>query len=231
MKPRNAGSAWPGPEYRIRVSFRAPIDFVFAWCTDYTPGDAALEKETYQRKIIERTPRAGRLDVLHRDQFVDDAVQVQAVRRADQDDIVHVADEEVDGPDARDPGQGPAQPLVRSRVVFRTNEAHREDVVSEFHRVDDRPVAFNHTLVLEPLDPVVDRRRGKPRHPGEVAQADLIVLLELGQDDAVRRFDVLKRRGPLRLLPGGGEGHLISPPRTVRTTGRRSGCVENPPRA
>src|SRR5437016_12818747 len=58
MKPRNAGSAWPGPEYRIRVSFRAPIDFVFAWCTDYTPGDAALEKETYQRKIIERTPRA-----------------------------------------------------------------------------------------------------------------------------------------------------------------------------
>src|SRR5207302_10806365 len=58
MKPRNAGSTWPGPEYRIRVSFRAPIDFVFAWCTDYTPGDAALEKETYQRKIIKRTPRA-----------------------------------------------------------------------------------------------------------------------------------------------------------------------------
>ncbi|TLZ95182.1 MAG: hypothetical protein E6K04_00345 [Methanobacteriota archaeon] len=58
MKPRNAGSTWPGPEYRILVSFRAPIDFVFAWCTDYTPGDAALEKETYQRKIIERTPRA-----------------------------------------------------------------------------------------------------------------------------------------------------------------------------
>jgi hypothetical protein len=31
---------------------------VFAWCTDYTPGDAALEKEVYQRKIIKRTPRA-----------------------------------------------------------------------------------------------------------------------------------------------------------------------------
>src|SRR5438309_12068066 len=58
MKPRNAGSAWPGPEYRIRVSFRAPIDFVFAWCTDYTPGDAALEKEAYERKIIERTSRS-----------------------------------------------------------------------------------------------------------------------------------------------------------------------------
>src|SRR5437870_11934124 len=58
MKPRNAGSAWPGPEYRVRVSFRAPIDFVFAWCTDYTPGDAALEKEAYERKIIERTSRS-----------------------------------------------------------------------------------------------------------------------------------------------------------------------------
>src|SRR5947199_1329201 len=58
MKPRNAGSAWPGPEYRIHVSFRAPAGFVFAWCTAYTPGDAALEKEAYQRKIIERTPRA-----------------------------------------------------------------------------------------------------------------------------------------------------------------------------
>ena len=43
MKARNAGSTWPGPEYRILVSFRAPIDFVFAWCTDYTPEDAALE--------------------------------------------------------------------------------------------------------------------------------------------------------------------------------------------
>src|SRR5206468_12222347 len=58
MKPRNAGSAWPGPEYRIRVSFRAPIDFVFAWCTDYTPGDAVLAKDTYQREIIDRTLRA-----------------------------------------------------------------------------------------------------------------------------------------------------------------------------
>jgi len=46
-----------GPEYRIRVSFRAPLDFAFAWCTDYTPEDAKLEGESYQRKIVERTPR------------------------------------------------------------------------------------------------------------------------------------------------------------------------------
>jgi hypothetical protein len=57
MKSQSA-ETWPGPEYRVRVSFRAPIDFVFAWCTDYTPGDAALENEAYQRKIIGRTPRA-----------------------------------------------------------------------------------------------------------------------------------------------------------------------------
>jgi hypothetical protein len=31
---------------------------VFDWCTDYTPGDAALEKEEYERKIIKRTPGA-----------------------------------------------------------------------------------------------------------------------------------------------------------------------------
>ena len=58
MRTRSAGDDWPGPEYRVSVSFRAPIEFVFAWCTDYTPGDAALENEAYQRKIIERTPRA-----------------------------------------------------------------------------------------------------------------------------------------------------------------------------
>src|SRR2546421_10540746 len=58
MKPRSAGSMWPGPEYHIRVPSRAPVDFVFAWGPDYTPGDAALEKEAYQRKIIERPPRA-----------------------------------------------------------------------------------------------------------------------------------------------------------------------------
>src|SRR5688572_1520356 len=48
---------WVGPEYRIRVAFRVPLDFAFAWCTDYTPDDAKLEGESYRRKIIERTAR------------------------------------------------------------------------------------------------------------------------------------------------------------------------------
>jgi hypothetical protein len=41
--------------YEIRTVFRAPIDFVFAWCTDYSTDDAALEKETFERRVLERT--------------------------------------------------------------------------------------------------------------------------------------------------------------------------------
>ena len=47
---------WGGP-YQIDGSFRVPLDFAFAWCTDYTPDDAKLEGESYQRKIIERSRR------------------------------------------------------------------------------------------------------------------------------------------------------------------------------
>ena len=57
MKTQSTQQEWVGPEYRVSVSFRVPLDFVFAWCTDYTPEDPALEKEKYKRKIIERTPR------------------------------------------------------------------------------------------------------------------------------------------------------------------------------
>ena len=57
MTKRRTGHGWVGPEFRISVDFRAPLDFAFAWCTDYTPEDAGLEGESYQRKIIERTSR------------------------------------------------------------------------------------------------------------------------------------------------------------------------------
>ena len=55
MKTRGRPT-WGAP-YQIDVSFRVPLDFAFAWCTDYTPNDAKLEGESYQRKIIERGPR------------------------------------------------------------------------------------------------------------------------------------------------------------------------------
>ena len=57
MTGRGAQRASTWPEYRIRVAFRVPLDYAFAWCTDFSPEDASLEGESYQRKIIERTPR------------------------------------------------------------------------------------------------------------------------------------------------------------------------------
>lgn len=57
MGGRTSGRDWTGPEYRIRVSFGVPVHFAFAWCTDYSPEDAGLEGESYQRKIVDRTAR------------------------------------------------------------------------------------------------------------------------------------------------------------------------------
>jgi hypothetical protein len=48
---------WPGPRYQVRAKFRAPVSFVYRWCTDYTPGDARLEGEKFQRRILRRTER------------------------------------------------------------------------------------------------------------------------------------------------------------------------------
>lgn len=56
MRKKEAQSG-RGDEARIRIALRVPMDFAFAWCTDYTPEDAALEGESYERKIVERTPR------------------------------------------------------------------------------------------------------------------------------------------------------------------------------
>jgi len=45
----------PGPTYEVRHVFRAPMEFVYAWCTDYTPEDAKYEAEEYQRRILRRS--------------------------------------------------------------------------------------------------------------------------------------------------------------------------------
>ncbi|HTW39341.1 MAG TPA: hypothetical protein VMF04_00540 [Thermoplasmata archaeon] len=45
-----------GPQYHVRTVIRAPLPFVFAWCTDYAPDDAVREKEEYARKVISRGP-------------------------------------------------------------------------------------------------------------------------------------------------------------------------------
>jgi hypothetical protein len=48
---------WPGPSYEVRATFRAPLGFVYRWCTDYTPKDARYERDEYDRRILHRSPR------------------------------------------------------------------------------------------------------------------------------------------------------------------------------
>ncbi|MGA7861535.1 MAG: hypothetical protein WCB19_06725 [Thermoplasmata archaeon] len=56
--------SWPPPLYEIRVTFHAPLPYVFRWLTDYSPQDPALEKGTYQRKVIERGRKRAVLEDL-----------------------------------------------------------------------------------------------------------------------------------------------------------------------
>jgi hypothetical protein len=54
---------WPGPEYHVTAEFRAPLSYVFSWCTDFDPADDRREKDHYTRKIIHR----GRRQVVFED--------------------------------------------------------------------------------------------------------------------------------------------------------------------
>ncbi len=55
--PSSPSRTLPGPEYAIDVDLRAPLPFVFAWCTDYREDDAERAGERYRRKVIGRTGR------------------------------------------------------------------------------------------------------------------------------------------------------------------------------
>jgi hypothetical protein len=50
-----AARRWPPPVYRIVVDFDAPLEYVFAWCTDYRPEDGRGTAERHQRWILSRT--------------------------------------------------------------------------------------------------------------------------------------------------------------------------------
>jgi hypothetical protein len=43
--------------YEASTVFRAPLPYVYRWCTDYSPRDPVLEKDTYHRRILSRTRR------------------------------------------------------------------------------------------------------------------------------------------------------------------------------
>jgi hypothetical protein len=48
-------------EYHVSVVFRAPLQFAYAWCTDYSPDDVKIAREDkafgLQRRILARSPR------------------------------------------------------------------------------------------------------------------------------------------------------------------------------
>jgi len=46
-----------GKELHARAEFRAPLEFVFAWCTDFDPHDARREGDAYERRILLRQRR------------------------------------------------------------------------------------------------------------------------------------------------------------------------------
>ncbi len=43
--------------YEIKRTFRAPLGFAYAWCTDYTKADRKLQGDPGSRQIIRKTSR------------------------------------------------------------------------------------------------------------------------------------------------------------------------------
>lgn len=41
--------------YEIRPTFRAPLAFVYRWCTDFSSKDGEIDRGRWRRKIVERT--------------------------------------------------------------------------------------------------------------------------------------------------------------------------------
>jgi hypothetical protein len=48
---------WPPPRYEVRVEFDAPLEFVYRWCTDYTPSDARYEAGRFRRRILAKSAK------------------------------------------------------------------------------------------------------------------------------------------------------------------------------
>ena len=44
----------PLPEYHVSVIIRAPLPFVYDWCTDYTPDDLRYGGEKGERRILQQ---------------------------------------------------------------------------------------------------------------------------------------------------------------------------------
>ncbi len=47
----------PSRRYQVRLTFRAPLPYVFRWCTNYTTDDGQYSGEGYRRRILSRSDR------------------------------------------------------------------------------------------------------------------------------------------------------------------------------
>jgi hypothetical protein len=56
---------WPRPTYVVTVKIRAPRQFVFEWCTDYTTNDGSISREGYERRILDRSSQTIVLEDLY----------------------------------------------------------------------------------------------------------------------------------------------------------------------
>ncbi|MCI4332384.1 MAG: hypothetical protein L3K01_01435 [Thermoplasmata archaeon] len=55
----------PVARYQVRATFRAPLEFAYRWCTDYTSKDSRYSGEGYRRRILRRSTRSVVLEDLY----------------------------------------------------------------------------------------------------------------------------------------------------------------------
>jgi hypothetical protein len=55
----------PSAHYEVRTTFRAPLGFVYRWCTNYTSDDSGYTGEGYVRRVLSRSAQTVVLEDLY----------------------------------------------------------------------------------------------------------------------------------------------------------------------
>src|SRR2546427_4821497 len=176
------------------------------------------------------------LDVLHRNEVLDEHVQLLRVLEAGNDHAVVLARDVVHVHDLVLPAD---LPLDLEELPLRDPDPdHREDVVAELLLVEDRDVPEDDPLVLEPLHAVADRTDAHPELTGDVPEALPRVRVQPPEDRHVEfveelRDHVRRSGGRLLSLSRRGSGQYVSWPRPRRRSfwirSSMGGWVENIP--
>src|SRR2546426_8128894 len=185
---------------------------------------------------VQHDLRVRPLDVLHRDEPLDERVELLRVPETGDDyavvlarDVVHV-DDLVLPPDF---------PLHFEQLPLRDPDPDdREDVVAELLLVQHGDVPEDDPLGLQALDAVADRADAHPQLPGDVAEALPRVRVQAPQDGDVELVEEFHdhggpRRAPRLLSLSRVAGQYVSWPfssiRSFRIRSSIGGCVGNSP--